>query len=146
MKYKKKQDIKNNIQNILEGKLKIKYMPSFRYHLINSKLIEYRCSECDILDFWNGKQITLELDHINGDKNNNLKENLRFLCPNCHSQTKNFRAKNISNPNSKIICDSDFIKALKDNKNINQALLSLELDNSGGNYKRARSLLDKIKL
>ena len=41
----------------------------------------------------NGKKITLQLDHIDGDNNNNKLENLRFLCPNCHSQTETHSVK-----------------------------------------------------
>ena len=42
---------------------------------------------------WNGKKITLEIDHIDGNTNNNIRENLRALCPNCHSQTNTWRKK-----------------------------------------------------
>jgi len=43
---------------------------------------------------WQGKKLVLQIDHIDGDFLNNRKENLRFLCPNCHSQTETFGAKN----------------------------------------------------
>lgn len=55
--------------------------------------VEYECSECKIKDY-NAKPIVLQVDHIDGDWTNNLKKNLRFLCPNCHSQTQNYGAKN----------------------------------------------------
>lgn len=42
---------------------------------------------------WNDKNLVLELDHIDGDKKNNKRENLRMLCPNCHSQTPTFRRR-----------------------------------------------------
>ena len=42
-------------------------------------------------------KLTLQLDHINGINNDNRKENLRFLCPNCHSQTNTFAGKNLKN-------------------------------------------------
>ena len=36
---------------------------------------------------WRGAKLTFQLDHIDGDNKNDVRENLRFLCPNCHSQT-----------------------------------------------------------
>lgn len=56
--------------------------------------IQYQCSECGLEDIWNGKKINLTLDHINGVRNDNRIENLRFLCPNCHSQTETFTGRN----------------------------------------------------
>lgn len=64
-----------------------------RKKLITSGLIEYKCAMCGISE-WNGKKISLELDHINGVNNDHRIENLRFLCPNCHSQTTTYGAKN----------------------------------------------------
>lgn len=60
--------------------------------LIEEEILEYKCSECGISE-WNGKEISLQLDHINGVNNDNRIENLRFLCPNCHSQTETFSGK-----------------------------------------------------
>ena len=45
------------------------------------------CQECGISDHWNGKPLTLQVDHIDGDALNNDMENLSLLCPNCHTQT-----------------------------------------------------------
>lgn len=53
----------------------------------------YKCSSCD-LNIWRGVKIPLEVDHIDGNYQNNSEENLRLLCPNCHALTPTFKAKN----------------------------------------------------
>jgi 5-methylcytosine-specific restriction endonuclease McrA len=63
--------------------------------LINDFGFDYICSECGLGDYYNNKPITLQLDHINGVNNDNRLENLRFLCPNCHSQTETFGGKSL---------------------------------------------------
>lgn len=60
------------------------------------------CEMCDIGGVWNGKSITLQLDHINGDRTNNDYSNLRLLCPNCHTQTDTYGSKNRHNPLGKL--------------------------------------------
>lgn len=55
---------------------------------------QYKCKICGI-NKWNEKELKLHLDHIDGDKTKNSRENLRLICPNCHSQTETYcRAKN----------------------------------------------------
>jgi hypothetical protein len=49
--------------------------------------ISYKCSICSISE-WNSKKLTLQIDHVDGDWRNNEICNLRFLCPNCHTQTE----------------------------------------------------------
>lgn len=53
------------------------------------------CGHCGISE-WLGLPITLELHHIDGDNSNNVRENLSFLCPNCHSLTDSWRRKKSS--------------------------------------------------
>jgi hypothetical protein len=57
-------------------------------------LKEARCEGCG-LDYWNGQPIPLELEHVNGKRDDNRLHNLRILCPNCHAQTPTYRGRNI---------------------------------------------------
>lgn len=66
---------------------------SLKKRLINENKLEYKCACCGLTD-WLGQPITLQLDHINGINNDHRLENLRFLCPNCHSQTTTYGGKN----------------------------------------------------
>lgn len=59
-------------------------------HILNNNLLDYVCVECGQNDNWNGKTLTLHLDHINGINSDNRLSNLRFLCPNCHTQTETY--------------------------------------------------------
>ncbi|MDT0450486.1 HNH endonuclease [Streptomyces hesseae] len=52
--------------------------------------VPHVCQECGVGDTWRGKRLVLEIDHINGDRLDNRIENLRYLCPSCHSQTSTF--------------------------------------------------------
>ncbi|MER5761643.1 HNH endonuclease signature motif containing protein [Streptomyces sp. NPDC002082] len=54
--------------------------------------VEALCAECGIAT-WMGEPLPLEIDHINGDWRDNRPENLRFLCPNCHSATDTYRGR-----------------------------------------------------
>ena len=56
---------------------------------------EHRCTECGLGPQWAGKPLVLHVDHIDGRHQNYRSENLRFLCPNCHSQTVNFGTRNL---------------------------------------------------
>lgn len=67
---------------------------TIKRYIIENNWLEYKCQRCGIIDNYNNEPITLQLDHINGDNKDNNLENLRFLCPNCHSQTSTHGSKN----------------------------------------------------
>lgn len=67
---------------------------NLKSRLVNNEYLDYKCSICGISE-WNNKYLSLQLDHINGRRKDNRLENLRLLCPNCHSQTETFCGKNI---------------------------------------------------
>lgn len=72
-----------------------------KIRLVKEGLLEYKCSgeNCVVDGTWNGKEISLQLEHKNGIHNDNRIENLCFLCPNCHSQTETFSGKKLLHRN-----------------------------------------------
>jgi transposase len=64
-----------------------------KLRLLGAGLKENRCEACGI-DSWLGRSLSLSLHHVNGVTHDNRLENLRLLCPNCHSQTENFAGRN----------------------------------------------------
>lgn len=99
-----------------------------------------KCALCGI-DTWQGKPLTLELDHIDGNNQNNKRSNQRCLCPNCHSQTPNWRGRNSTGTHEKKISDEKLLKALKKTASIKAALRQVGYNSSAHNYARCRKLL-----
>jgi 5-methylcytosine-specific restriction endonuclease McrA len=83
--------------------------------LLKEKLLIYECNNCGISE-WDGKDISLHLDHINGICDDNRVENLRLLCPNCHSQTPTYGGKNVKDRIAKIKCTECDNTVSRDNK------------------------------
>lgn len=81
------------IENWLSNKASIGQRTIKRYIIEHDG---YRCTECNISD-WKNKPITLELEHKDGNSENNTYDNLCLLCPNCHSQTITYKSKNNGN-------------------------------------------------
>ena len=69
--------------------------------ILERNLLKYECSICGLLPIWNNSKLVLQLDHINGINDDHRLENLRFLCPNCHTQQDTYAAKNRFNEKRK---------------------------------------------
>lgn len=71
--------------------------------LIEEGILKEECSACRRGPEWEGKPLSLVLDHINGVSDDNRPHNLRFLCPNCNSQTETFSGRNAKKETKKCI-------------------------------------------
>ncbi|HTD32746.1 MAG TPA: HNH endonuclease signature motif containing protein [Candidatus Elarobacter sp.] len=69
---------------------------NIKHRLIRAGILQNRCQQCGLTE-WRGKRLSIQIDHINGINDDNRLENLRMLCPNCHSQTETFGSRNRSN-------------------------------------------------
>lgn len=105
-----------------------------------------KCIECGIGDLWNNKPLKLELDHINGVRTDNTRENLRFLCPNCHSQTNTYKVGNVKNVGNVYYTDEQIIQSLKNNDSAYKSMKELGMNPHGGNYSRLRKIVKKYNL
>lgn len=99
-----------------------------------------KCADCGLSE-WKSQPISLELDHKDGNTDNNSRENLWMICPNCHSTTDTWRGRNKPRLNGENKVDDDtLIVALQTHSTIRKALLSVGLAAKGGNYNRAKEL------
>ena len=110
-----------------------------KQRIVKQGLLKYQCSRCN-LNNWQGETIILDLDHINGNNRDNRLENLRYLCPNCHSQTDTYKGRN-KNKGSTKVTDHELLTAYKKCSNIRQALIEVGLAAKGGNYERMKRLV-----
>ncbi len=111
-----------------------------RRKILKDKSIPYCCQKCSLIDIWQNTKLTLDLDHINGIRNDHRLENLRFLCPNCHSQQLTTgRRKEKFKP---VLNEQIIIDLAKNNKSIRQILLQLNLSDASANYQRIKYILE----
>lgn len=74
---------------------KISQRPTLKNYLIRVK--EEKCELCNQNSFWKGNPLSLQVDHVDGNSDNNFPINLRLLCPNCHSQQETSKNRNKKN-------------------------------------------------
>lgn len=82
-----------SLTEILVEKSKYTSSKDLKRRLFKAGLKEKQCECCSNVE-WMGKDIPLQLDHINGDRSDNRIENLRVLCPNCHALTPTWGGRN----------------------------------------------------
>lgn len=90
--YKRKKTYKeylNNQENYCNKLVSLRFV---KPHILKEQ--NHKCAICDISNEWNGQGLIFVLDHIDGDAKNNLRDNLRLICPNCDSQLDTFKSKN----------------------------------------------------
>ena len=97
--FQNKKKIEDFLANKYVGK-EIQFRSGDWTRRILAEVKGYSCNCCGISS-WNEKTLVLEVNHIDGDAINNHLDNLEFLCPNCHSQTETYRARNKSSSRSK---------------------------------------------
>ena len=81
-------------EEILVKNSPYKNIPKLKERLLKEGLLTYQCALCGNTGEWLGRSLILQLDHINGEHFDHRLENLRLLCPNCHSQTETFSGRN----------------------------------------------------
>jgi len=84
------------LKEIIEGKHPQYQTNKLKIRLFETGLKEQKCEICQQTE-WLNQPIPLELDHIDGNRNNHILSNLRIICPNCHAQTGTYRGRNIGN-------------------------------------------------
>lgn len=109
-------------------------------YLAKYDVLEYKCAVCGNKGEWNGVSLTLQIDHINGIRNDNRKENLRWLCPNCHSQTDTYTGKNKTKKEVINFTVEEAIEALKKTENVNQATKLIGCAQGGANWIRVNDI------
>lgn len=112
-----------------------------RGYVLKKKILLERPWECENCyeNTWQGQPIPLEVHHKDKNKHNNNLNNLKLLCPNCHSMTETFSFK-------QKVTDEEFLDALEKSETIHQALIKLKISTSGTQYNRARKIISNYNI
>ena len=114
-----------------------------KYLMVEYLGYEYKCVFCGLENEWNGKELILQLDHIDGDPTNNCIDNLRLLCPNCHTQTETHSCQLKCDV---IVSDNEWIEAIKRNDSISNTIRDVGKRVSSHNAKKIKKLMKQENL
>jgi len=131
-----------------EAKLKLRSFDNLGHSKKRERIFEeqnYCCNKCNLSE-WLGEPIPLEMEHIDGNRKNNLRENLEGLCPNCHAQTPTYKNRMNKSIGKQIYSDNQIIEALQNNISAYSAMRSLGMNPHGGHYIRFRKIIKKYNL
>lgn len=102
-----------------------------------------KCFECG-LNEWRGKKLTLEIEHRNGNHNDNTRDNLIAICPNCHSITSTWRGRN-KHRDTRWLSGPEIYDLYKSGKNIRQLLIHMGFAAKGANYSKIRRVIERYE-
>jgi len=117
--------------------------PRLKQRLIKEGLLNNKCKECGLSPTWQNKPLMLTIDHINGIREDNRIDNLRLLCPNCHSQTKTFTGRNVKRKAHRVKTE-DIMAQCKKYKKITDIIKAVGLTVAMSNYSRVRKVQKQI--
>ena len=101
------------------------------------------CNHCNLSE-WRGHPMPLELEHKDGDNQNDARDNLELLCHNCHALTLTWRGRNVRAKKKEKITDQQLKEALFLQPSVAKALLSLGLNGKGKHYSRVKRLIKEM--
>lgn len=132
-------------QDILTGLHPNYASSSLKKRLISAGVLPDKCDECGLGRLWQGRELSLQLDHVNGDSNDHRLSNLRILCPNCHSQTETYAGKGKAAKNARRGAFKDvkslIASRLMDGDSIRQSIIKAGLPAAKSHYESVRLLV-----
>lgn len=118
---------------------------AIKARILRDNLIPYKCAICSMKK-WKGKELSLHLDHINGINNDNTLSNLRFLCPNCHSQTSTYCGKKLKREKKKNFCIDCNIEIYQGSRRCNPCALIFNRSNTKIEWPSTTDLIEMVNL
>lgn len=141
-KFRPTQERETPLKEILAGLHPNYPGKELKKRLLKAGLLKNKCDLCGLEGEWQGQPIVMAMDHKDGDNTNHRLENIRMLCPNCHSQSETYCGRNVDPGASSSVADEEFIEALRAATTIHEALKALGKPGSETWYKRARQLIE----